>query len=78
MKDLISVFCGDISEFMTCHGTVSLSLNPPYHSIRPVAQGGGAWGRVVPLPNVKLNRKSCPNKPKVALADFNHFDRSYK
>ena len=41
MKDLISVFCGDISEFMTCHGTVSLSLNPPYHSIRPVAQGGG-------------------------------------
>ena len=37
--------------------------------------GGGAWGGLggSAPPQQKIKLKSCPTKPKFALADFNHF-----
>ena len=44
--------------------------------VKPVAEGGGAWGGAVPPPaGNKL--KLCPTKLKFALAYFNYIYRSY-
>ena len=40
------------------------------HAVADEWGGGGAGGQY-PQPEIKL--KSCPTKPKFALADFNHF-----